>query len=321
MSIGSLADLGVEPKNVKFYIELELLGVSFQIHCECGILRRWILVKYAPHVRSGDNLPKSGRSCFLYIASLGGGYEFRSSSRTLFVSSNVVTGAVNEFVVLYLNSVLPDAVLLHGSCVRIGSEATALLGSSKSGKTTLSIALHAIGHPKLCDDIIPLRLSDGEICPFNHHPTLRPFTRTFFNKETLSDSIRSGGARIAMRRVIFLQPRRYEMVVSSPARQAYTSNWGAMYEFIYGEALNPEHYRSDNLMSLGEPDFREKPELSTRLTTFELARKLLQYSYPFAHPLLNVLSKLAASLKDVDGYILCPGRLEQTVEIIRKLEQ
>jgi hypothetical protein len=53
-------------------------------------------------------------------------------------------------------------VALHASAVEIGGGAVAFAGAARAGKSTLSTALHARGHRLVADDIVAVRLEDGQ---------------------------------------------------------------------------------------------------------------------------------------------------------------
>lgn len=58
-------------------------------------------------------------------------------------------------------------LLLHGSCVDVDGAATAFVGDSGMGKSTLAAALHARGHKLIVDDLIAIRFEDN-------HPVVQP---------------------------------------------------------------------------------------------------------------------------------------------------
>ncbi len=73
-------------------------------------------------------------------------------------------GEVNPFIqgrVLPLALSYQGAVTLHGAAVAVNGEAVALLGTSGTGKSTLSASLHALGHPLMADDLVAVWLRSG----------------------------------------------------------------------------------------------------------------------------------------------------------------
>jgi hypothetical protein len=65
-------------------------------------------------------------------------------------------------VVAYLLSETGNLVL-HASCVEVGSGALAFLGQSGQGKTTMATLLCADGHPFVADDLLPIDPAGEEV--------------------------------------------------------------------------------------------------------------------------------------------------------------
>ena len=59
--------------------------------------------------------------------------------------------ALIQAVALPLALTLRGAIVIHGSCVKIGAMAASFMGPSGVGKSTLAAALHAAGHPLVSD--------------------------------------------------------------------------------------------------------------------------------------------------------------------------
>lgn len=65
------------------------------------------------------------------------------------------------------------ALVLHGSATLIGSHIAVFLGSTGSGKSTLSASLHAAGHRLLGDDAVVIEEADGVFTGAAVYPSLR----------------------------------------------------------------------------------------------------------------------------------------------------
>ena len=114
--------------------------------------------------------------------------------------------------------------ILHGSCVRIGDEAIALLGPSGSGKSTTAATLRDRGHSLLSDGMTVVDLSNGDllalpgpphfklwpdaaqslsVTPSSSHPIARHEEKRWYDAR---GGVAIGPARI--RRVYLLAPGR-----------------------------------------------------------------------------------------------------------------
>jgi hypothetical protein len=102
-----------------------------------------------------------GNGWFRYSHSCTGSFEvFAEGRRILFEPSpeGSLDGARADFVSRVLLYCVDRAAItwLHGSAVRIGETAIALLGPSGSGKSTLALALAQGGAQHICDDTLPV---------------------------------------------------------------------------------------------------------------------------------------------------------------------
>lgn len=88
-----------------------------------------------------------------------------------------VSSAPPHFLVDYLLSILfsiqKELLFLHAGALKIYRSGVLLLGPSKRGKTTLSMALASRGHGFLGDDIAPVRALTLEILPFRKAISIR----------------------------------------------------------------------------------------------------------------------------------------------------
>jgi hypothetical protein len=113
------------------------------------------------------------------------GWRFIGHSKTarLVLAANKSVALVDlaaapaHFLVDYLLSILfsiqKELLFLHAGSLKIGNSGVLLLGPSKRGKTTLSMALASRGHGFLGDDIAPVRAASGEILPFRKAVSVR----------------------------------------------------------------------------------------------------------------------------------------------------
>ncbi|MCI0413444.1 hypothetical protein L0222_11685 [bacterium] len=104
------------------------------------------------------------------------------SARLVMAANNAValidvSAAPPHFLVDYLLSILfsiqKELLFLHAGSIKIGRSGVLLLGPSKRGKTTLSMALASRGHGFLGDDIAPVRAVTREILPFRKAISVR----------------------------------------------------------------------------------------------------------------------------------------------------
>ncbi|MDD5034412.1 MAG: hypothetical protein PHE55_06605 [Methylococcaceae bacterium] len=94
-----------------------------------------------------------------------------------------------------------DAVLFHGSAVKMGSGAVSFLADSFGGKSTLANYLQEQGHPLITDD--DLRI-EGE-GPFMAHPSI-PFVRPYRRQEDLGNRVERFNSRSEpLRRIYILE--------------------------------------------------------------------------------------------------------------------
>lgn len=64
--------------------------------------------------------------------------------------------------------------LVHGSAVRVGERVLVAFGPSGSGKSSLAAALCAEGLDYVSDEVVPIRLADGQVLAFPMGAQLRP---------------------------------------------------------------------------------------------------------------------------------------------------
>lgn len=65
------------------------------------------------------------------------------------------------------------AVVMHASAVVVEGRAAIFLGSRNAGKSTTAAAFHSAGHPVIADDILGVRLNDGDLSVLPGVPQLR----------------------------------------------------------------------------------------------------------------------------------------------------
>lgn len=83
-------------------------------------------------------------------------------------------GFVGNLAVNRLLRLQHDVVFFHAAAACIGDRAVLLMGPKGSGKTTLSLALAALGHAFLGDELIGVRLSSSELVPVRRSATIKP---------------------------------------------------------------------------------------------------------------------------------------------------
>ena len=91
------------------------------------------------------------------------GYVFSPSS------AEYSKGTVPLIHLLVLQIMFEEGFLpLHGSAVDCHGQALVLSGEKGAGKSTLSLKLHLLGHPLICDDLLYLRNGDNGLLVGGH---------------------------------------------------------------------------------------------------------------------------------------------------------
>ncbi|MBI4244215.1 MAG: hypothetical protein HY606_09015 [Planctomycetes bacterium] len=89
----------------------------------------------------------------------------------------------NNFVAVLQDKLGGEFLFLHGSCIETASKATAFLGSSMSGKTTLTLTALQLGCKMLTDDVVAIKLDDFTVYPFIKPMIVRgwisPYVKTY----------------------------------------------------------------------------------------------------------------------------------------------
>jgi hypothetical protein len=120
------------------------------------------------------------------------------TSRLVLAANNAValidlSSTPPHFLVDYLLSTLfsiqKELLFLHAGSIKIGRSGILLLGPSKRGKTTLSMALASRGHGFLGDDIAPVRAVTREILPFRKAISVRSGPRARNVDQILEDRV------------------------------------------------------------------------------------------------------------------------------------
>jgi hypothetical protein len=84
---------------------------------------------------------------------------------------------------------LQGTTCLHASGVLVDQYALAITGASGAGKSTLAASFAAAGYPILTDDVLPLKIIDGQIHTQSGYSRLRLFPNSFKNQPDLPDEL------------------------------------------------------------------------------------------------------------------------------------
>lgn len=99
----------------------------------------------------------------------GGDCKFRKSGRWRRILSH--------FLYLRLLRMRQDLLFFHAASLSVGGRGVLLVGPKGSGKTTLSSAIAALGHPFLGDETAAYRAADGTILPMRRPLSVKPGVR------------------------------------------------------------------------------------------------------------------------------------------------
>jgi hypothetical protein len=83
-------------------------------------------------------------------------------------------GFVGNLAVNRLLRLQRDVVFFHAAAALVGGDGVLLMGQKGTGKTTLSLALAALGHAFLGDELIGVRLPSDELVPVRRCATVKP---------------------------------------------------------------------------------------------------------------------------------------------------
>lgn len=83
-------------------------------------------------------------------------------------------GFIGNLAVNRLLRLQHDVVFFHAAATLAGQRGVLLMGPKGSGKTTLSLALAALGHSFLGDELIGIRLPSDELVPVRRSATIKP---------------------------------------------------------------------------------------------------------------------------------------------------
>ena len=179
----------------QYFPEYEILPTQdVQVHCEIRTTSHADIVYIS--FRRPENLDALGfglgqlehpleNPFYTEMQAPVSGWRFIGHSKTgrfVLAANNAValidvSSTPPHFLVDYLLSTLfsiqKELLFLHAGSIKIGCSGVLLLGPSKRGKTTLSMALASRGHGFLGDDIAPVRAITREILPFRKAISVR----------------------------------------------------------------------------------------------------------------------------------------------------
>lgn len=207
----------------------------------------------------------------------------------------------------------PSLVFVHASAVFRGDGAIVLIGSSRTGKSTLSRALTGKGFNRLADDMLPIDLVTGSAYPFVTSAKVRP-------GGPVLPAPPWDGESAAVPEVL---PVKHLVFLSAPADgadlrcrhlTAELAVWRRMMDLCCGRQL-PDAPQPSVLTWRPPESYNVAPALAA-CSKAEALRSLLPLLHPPVLPLRELLPAACRFLRNTQTWNFQSGWLEETTALL-----
>lgn len=306
------------PSNAQREISLHVLDTDILVREIGGTdLTRSIEERFKAYVRKTGIPQKKPRILTIKTTTEGQFVEF--DGNVCLVNLRSEWPRADDIVKALLVRERPDLLFLHACAVEKSGQALVAVGSTTSGKTTLSQELSRRGFRILSDDLVPIHVESGQVYPLRTTPAVRQL-RTSGESAAIETGNQPRSDPVNLRNIIILNldDSRPEARTTLTCAQGPMDEWHRILKMIVPEVPQTRAKRVHELQLTTTEFFNRPPTLRTAKLS-ETIQICARLRHPPSRGVGDSISELCKLVGRADSYVLNSGILDSTVSLIEDL--